>query len=279
MKIILQRQLIPRDDDLDAAKWAKDHGVDGLEAPLFGGGLAAVRRLADAAHATTPILSLCGNVDDQEKMSFHFVDADYSRRRASIEGCKAGLRLAGELGALGQIVPPMFGQPAAPDLSPLMDVATLQDKLMVEAIRELGPVAERAGTHLFLEPLNRYEQSYLRRQADGVRVIESSGSPAGGPVSLLSDFFHMHIEETDTPAALREAGPHVGHVHLADNTRMEPGSGDIDFRAGFKALAEIGFDGGLSYECQVSGADATEKERTLKRSLEHVRTCLSEAGA
>ncbi|MBV7331813.1 TIM barrel protein [Chloroflexi bacterium TSY] len=62
----------------------------------------------------------------------------------------------------------------------------------------------------------RYEQHLLRRQADGVEIIQRAGEPPG--VALISDFFHMHIEETSTPDTLREVGKYVAHVHMADNT-------------------------------------------------------------
>jgi sugar phosphate isomerase/epimerase len=125
-----------------------------------------------------------------------------------------------------------------------------------------------------LEPLNRYEQHYLRKQSDGVRIIEQSGV-AG--IGLLSDLFHMHIEETDSPRALREAGRNISHVHLADNTRMEPGSGDIDLVAALKALAETGFTGYMAYECGISGDTAEERAANLAKSLDYVRDCISKA--
>ena len=82
-----------------------------------------------------------------------------------------------------------------------------------------------------LEPLNRYEQHYLRKQEDGVRIIRAAGVEG---IGLLSDLFHMHIEETSTPRAIREVGPYISHLHLADNTRMEPGTGDRCPLCGFR---------------------------------------------
>ncbi len=122
---------------------------------------------------------------------------------------------------------------------------------------------------LLLEPLNRYEQHLLRRQQDGIDIIEMAGDPEG--VALLSDFFHMHIEETDSPEAFRQAGKYVGHVHVADNTRMEPGTGDIDWRAGLQALKDIGFDGYLAFESAVSGTDPLQ---SLQRSVDFLRETL-----
>ena len=270
MKIALQTGLIPGDTIPDKQRWAADHGVEGLE-------IGARECTEENAEATlrayedspVPVVSICGNP------SFDFLDPSREKRQKSLRECRQVLSVAGKLGAVGQIVPPIFGPPRLPDLSPLEDAVSLEKRLLVELVKELAEAAGAAGTLLLLEPLNRYEQHLLRRQADGVEIIERAGSPPG--VALISDFFHMHIEETDTPAALRAAGRHVRHVHLADNTRLEPGSGDIDFAAGFRALREIGFTGYMAYECGLSGKDAAAKEAALIKSLAHVRGCIAEA--
>jgi sugar phosphate isomerase/epimerase len=33
-------------------------------------------------------------------------------------------------------------------------------------------------------------------------------------IGLLADLFHMHIEETDSPQALRDVAKFVSHLHL-----------------------------------------------------------------
>lgn len=274
MKIALQMGLLPGDNASDKAKWAHDHGVEGLELGIWGGGVAGMKRDAEGINGLVPIVSVCGNTNPAGEPHFHFLDPDITLRRASIDGSREILEFCGSVSAAGQIVPPIFGGPVVPDLSPVVSIAELEDQLMVAALKELGPLAQEHKTMFFLEPLNRYEQHYLRKQSDGIRVIEAAGV---GGVALLSDLFHMHIEETDSPRALRDAGKHVGHVHLADNTRMEPGTGDIDFVAAFKALKEIGFNGYMAYECGVSGDTTEERANNLAKSLDFVRDCISKA--
>ncbi len=104
-----------------------------------------------------------------------------------------------------------------------------------------------------------------------MEIVERRGIPA---VGLISDFFHMHSEETSTPEALRAAGRHVRHLHLADNMRLEPGTGDIDFTGAFKALKEMEFTGCTAYECGISGPD---REASLIRSLEYVVARITQA--
>ena len=106
-------------------------------------------------------------------------------------------------------------------------------------------------------------------------MIELAGAPAG--LGILADLFHMHIEETDSPQALRDAAKYVYHLHLADNTRHEPGTGDIDFVAAFSVLKALHFTGWLAYECSISGATPEEKAANLSKSLAFVRECIAKA--
>jgi sugar phosphate isomerase/epimerase len=268
MKIAVQLGLIPAKSVEDKQKWALDNGVDGIEISAWDYPVDKIDQARrDFASTRVPVSSICGNA------SFDFLDPDPRKRRASIDQCKQYLKLAGEFKAAGQIVPPIFGGPRLPDLSPLKGAIDLEKDLLVEICKELGDVAQAAGTLFLLEPLNRYEEHLLKTQAGGVEIITRSGHPA---VALISDFFHMHIEETSTPEALRLAGRHVRHLHLADNTRMEPGTGDIDFVASFKALLDIHFTGYMAFECGVSGAD---KDASMKKSLAYVRDGIAKARA
>jgi sugar phosphate isomerase/epimerase len=266
MKLALQLGLIPGSSLGDKQKWAADNGVEGIE--ISAGSYRPEQHdqaLKDFENSPVPVVSICGNP------SFDFLDPDPAKRRKSMDECKSTLSLAGRLGAVGQIVPPIFGGPRINDLSPLESAISLEKRLLVELCKELGDAAQAANTLFMLEPLNRYEQHLLRRQSDGGEICEKCGHPN---VAIISDFFHMHIEETNTPQAILDNAKYVKHVHLADNTRQEPGTGDIDFVAGFQALNQIGFTGYMAYECGISGPD---REASLKKSLDYMRECIRKA--
>ena len=203
MRISLQLGMVPAESASDKAKWALDHGAEGLELGVWGGGLDKCRRDAEEINGILPISSVCGNADPFGQPCFDFLDPDQEKRRKCIEGSRGILTFCGEVGAAGQIVPPIFGSPKAPELA---------DGLMDEALKELGPHAASCNTLFLLEPLNRYEQHYLRRVGDAVKAIVRSGQTAG--VGVLADLFHMNIEETDSPGALLGGAPWVRHVHL-----------------------------------------------------------------
>ena len=273
MRISLQLGMIPGTTTADKAKWARDHGADGLELGVWGGGLEKCQRDTDEINGLLPISSVCGNADPDGNPCFDFLDPDKDKRRKAIDGSKALLKFCGEVGAAGQIVPPIFGGPKVPDLAPYKTAIELEDGLMTVALQELAPHAAAHNTLFLLEPLNRYEQHYLRKLADAQRVIELAGAPKG--VGILADLFHMHIEETDSPQALRDAGKYIYHLHLADNTRHEPGTGDIDFVAAFRVMKEQNFTGWLAYECSISGATPEEKAANLAKSVALVRGFLA----
>ncbi|MDH7569891.1 MAG: sugar phosphate isomerase/epimerase, partial [Armatimonadota bacterium] len=62
----------------------------------------------------------------------------------------------------------------------------------------------------------------------------------------------------------------LGHVHLADNTRKEPGSGFTDFRSSFKVLKEVGYTGYMALECGLTGPAA----EVLPRAAAYLRRCM-----
>lgn len=271
MKIVLQLGLIPGASTLEKVTWARDAGADGIELGAWGG-IDLLRRDADICQSILPVTSICGNCDATGAGSFDFLDPDPLKRRKSLDGSKAILKLCGELGAVGQVIPPIFGPARVPDLSPFASAIDLENGLMTAMLHELGPIAAENNTLVLLEPLNRYEQHYLRKLSDAKAAIERASSPAG--VAVLADTFHMHIEETDSPRSIHDAGNYIKHVHVADNTRFEPGTGDIDFVKIIRALRDVGYDGYLAYECSVSGETVAQKQVALAKSIAFLRAVI-----
>ena len=273
MKIVLQLGLIPGDSTQEKVTWARDAGVDGIELGAWGG-IELLRRDADICQNILPVTSICGNCDASGAGSFDFLDPDPIKRRKSLDGSVAILKLCGELGAVGQVIPPIFGPARVPDLTPFASALELEHGLMTAMLHELGPIAAAHNTLVLLEPLNRYEQHYLRKLTDGIAAIERAGTPPG--VAVLADTFHMHIEETNSPKSILNAADKIKHVHVADNTRFEPGTGDIDFAGIIKALRDTGYDGYLAYECSVSGESVEQKQTALERSIAFLKAAIAQ---
>jgi sugar phosphate isomerase/epimerase len=264
MKIAIQENLLPGETLTEKFDIAEELGIEGVE-------VQGRSRLYDRAGEyesalagrSFKISTICGQI------TFDWLDPDPAKRRASIAETKRNLDACGQFGAVGAIVPPIFGPPRIPDLSPWMDAVSLEKELLVEIVQDVAAHAHAVGTLLLLEPLNRYEQHLLRQQADGVEIIQRAGDPAG--VAIISDFFHMHIEEISTPETIRQVAPYIAHIHLADNTRLQPGIGDIDWRAGLQALKDIGYQGYLAFECRIEG----EPKAALKESVRFMRDVIA----
>ena len=129
-----------------------------------------------------------------------------------------------------------------------------------EALEQLGPRAAAAGVPLLFEPLNRYETNLINTTADALELLDGLRTKN---VKLLCDLFHMNIEEADVAAALRAAGPRVGHVHFADSNRRAIGLGHTDMPPVMQALRDIGYGGFLSAEILPLPDSATAARQTI----------------
>ena len=264
MKLSCQEGLVPGASFAEKIRNLEKYGFEGVE--LNGGALNDPAGLAErkAVLRDSPVKasSICGGCPAE------LIHADGKRRQACADALKKHLDYAAELGAVGPITVPIFnGNERVPDLSPWKSRTEMEKELLLAMLRSLAPHAEQAGTALLLEPLNRYEANCLPRQKDGAEIVRAIGSPG---VRLMADVFHMHIEEPSSPATLRDVGDCIAHVHLADNTRKEPGTGDIDFRAIMAALREVGFTGYMAFECGLSGP----AEEVLPKSAAFLKECM-----
>jgi sugar phosphate isomerase/epimerase len=170
------------------------------------------------------------------------------------ERCRAMYREAAsvcaEIGAVTEIEFEYGPQIPLPLFDPFQKLDEAQKAEFLVFYAEMLDIVAGTEGRILLEPINRYESKYLNLVADNLELIEAVAHPNAG---LLPDVFHMSIEESDLPAALRAAGSQVAHVHLGDNNRLLPGHGHLPWAEIFLALHEIGFDGSVNLECSTSG--------------------------
>lgn len=199
-------------------------------------------------------------------------DFDESKRLQGISDISRILECASEIGAKGIVVPAAWGMfslrlpPMVPPRSSEEDRRTLLDSL-----GRLEKVAEATGTLVYLEPLNRYED-HMINTLDIARDIIINGGFRN--VKLTADFFHMNIEEADIAKSIIDHKELIGHIHLADSHRYQPGSGHMDFISGFRALGRIGYEGYMAFECRVLGENPAEEYR---KSVDYIKQCIVKA--
>jgi len=195
------------------------------------------------------------------------LDPDPAERETMVRDSKEILSIAADLGAIGMIMAPIFGPPRLPDLSPLHTAVGLEKLLIAKIVEELGAHAEKVGTLVLLEPLQRGETHFWNRLEEALECAQTVGSPA---VKIMADFFHMNIEEPRIDESIRAAGDWIRHVHLADSHRAQPGTGHTDFKSGFAALQEIGFQDYMALECRIEGDPTT----ALPECAKFLRNCM-----
>jgi D-psicose/D-tagatose/L-ribulose 3-epimerase len=131
----------------------------------------------------------------------------------------------------------------------------------VTVIRRLAERAAASGITLGLEFVNRYESNLLNTSAQTVEYIAEVGSPN---VVVHLDSYHMNIEEADFRQPVLDAGDRLGYVHIGENHRGYLGQGHIDFAQLFGALAEVGYDGVITFESFSSAVVSPDLSLTLR---------------
>lgn len=142
-----------------------------------------------------------------------------------------------------------------------------RDECMVRLTKNfkiLDEAARNAGLDIVVEVVNHYETDIFYTSKSLVDYLDANDFTN---LKAHLDTYHMNLEETDFPAAIRYAGDRLGYVHFADNSRSYPGSGVIDFDGILGAMKEIGYNGYYSVEC-LPGDNA---EETARRALEHLK--------
>lgn len=196
------------------------------------------------------------------------MDSDPQMRVACRSMYREAAQVCAQIGAVTELEFQYGPQDPLPLFDPYERLNPEQLDAFVEVYRELADVTNGSDAFVLLEPLNRYESRYLNRVSDCLDILNAVDHARSG---LLLDFFHSAIEEADIAAAIRLAGSRVKHVHLADNNRLLPGRGSINWEDCFAALREVGFDGYVNLECSTSG----EPAQTLPAAAAFLRRLMS----
>ena len=164
---------------------------------------------------------------------------DEGQRARSVQYVKDCVTLVEELeGEVISVVPGTVGK-LVPDATPEEEWGWA-----VEGMKEIYAHARAAGVRIAIEPINRFETYFINRGAQALALAEAVGPDCG----VCLDVFHMNIEEADTFATIREVGDRLANFHVADNNRMAPGMGDLDWPRIVEAVRAVGYDGALSAE-------------------------------
>ncbi|MDR1465538.1 MAG: TIM barrel protein [Oscillospiraceae bacterium] len=141
----------------------------------------------------------------------------------------------------------------------------VQHTNIVAALRAALPVIEGSGVTLVLEPLNalvNHQGYFLTTAAEGAGIIREVNSPQ---VKMLFDVYHQQITEGNLIHNIRAYRNEIGHFHVGDVPgRNEPGTGEINYRNVFRAIAATGYDGFVVFECGLTEAVETVTEKMFR---------------
>jgi D-psicose/D-tagatose/L-ribulose 3-epimerase len=123
----------------------------------------------------------------------------------------------------------------------------------IEIIRELCDVGADHGVTIGLEAVNRYESNMINTAEQALAFADAVGAPN---CTVHLDSYHMNIEELDLASPIERSAGRIGGIHLGESHRGGLGTGTIDFRQLFGALARTSYPGPITFESFSIGAVA-----------------------
>ena len=221
----------PMIDDLKAT------GFDGIEIPIGDGDLSFYQKIGDKLSnlglGCTAVTSL---FDDGNPVS-----PDATIRAAAVDQMKWRIDMGAAMGT--EVIAGPFhsafasftGEPPTED----------ERKRSAEVLSHAAEYAATQNIILAPESLNRFE-CYLYNTLDDIAtLIHTVDHPN---LKMIFDTHHANIEEKNMADAIRRHADIIAHVHISENDRGTPGSGQVNWEEVFKTLHEIGYDQWLTIE-------------------------------
>lgn len=244
------------DDQTSCFARAKALGFDAVEISLISGPDTPINAIrAELDRCDLDVFCSMGLPPDKDITS-----PDEKVRREGIDYLKRCVEAAARVGSpiLGGLpYVPWLHFPKTENLSPFRERSA-------QAMRDVAIAADNMGITLCTEIINRFETYIFNTVEEGLSFLAMIGHPA---VKLQLDTYHMNMEEDNLPAAIQQAGSHIGHFHCADSNRKLPGRGHIEWTAIKSALDEVGYQGALVLETFPNPAAETGRTVNTWRSL------------
>jgi D-psicose/D-tagatose/L-ribulose 3-epimerase len=215
----------------------KQNGFDGVEVSLFKPADFAAADIRKGTEANGLECTICSVIT--KDLSLISDDADV--RRKTITHLKDCAKAASEAGAK-LIAGPLYSPVG---YLPGRRRTTDEWKRAVEGYQSVASTFAAHGVTMAIEPLNRFETYFLNTAADAAELCDQVNHPS---IGILFDTFHANIEEKNIADGYRTVARHLKHVHTCENDRGIPGTGHVEWKSVFEALAEIKYDGWLTIE-------------------------------
>lgn len=169
------------------------------------------------------------------------VSPDPAIRKKAIEQMKWRIEMAAIMGV--QVIGGPFHSAFASFTGEPPDAE--ERKRSAEVLRPVAEYAQKYSVVLTPESLNRFE-CYLYNTLDDISVLIKEVDHPN--LRMIYDTHHAHIEEKNMRDSILKHRDLIAHVHVSENDRGTPGSGQINWDSVFKSLHEINYDGWLTIE-------------------------------
>ncbi len=116
---------------------------------------------------------------------------------------------------------------------------------VIDTLKDVAAEADRRGITLALEACNRYETYLYNTLADARETVLAVGADN---LKLHADTYHMNIEENGFYDPIVNTGDLLDYIHMSESHRGLVGSGTVNWKEVWQALATIEFDGHLVLE-------------------------------
>jgi D-psicose/D-tagatose/L-ribulose 3-epimerase len=144
--------------------------------------------------------------------------------------------------------------------------------------KNLKIVAKRAedkGIMLAIEPLNRFESSFINITEQAIQLMGLVDSPN---LKIMMDTFHANIEEKSIVKAIELAGNNLIHIHANENDRGTPGKGHVPWIEMAASLKKYNYNGALVIETFSTIVKKMAKSAAIWRELAPSQDMLAEEG-
>ncbi|MBZ0302541.1 MAG: sugar phosphate isomerase/epimerase [Anaerolineae bacterium] len=148
-------------------------------------------------------------------------------------------------------------------------------ELLVKQLRGLAEYAGDQGVMLCVEPLNRFETSFINLATQAIEVVDRVAHPS---CRVMLDTFHMNVEESSLGDAIRAAGSRLAHFHACENDRGAPGSGHVPWSNVAAALKDIQYDGPVVIESFTDKVESISRAAAIWRQLAPSQDALAANG-
>jgi D-psicose/D-tagatose/L-ribulose 3-epimerase len=148
-------------------------------------------------------------------------------------------------------------------------------RVLVDQLYHLASYASELGVTLAIEPLNRFETSFINLSSQAMAIVDQVAHPS---CQIMLDTFHMNIEETSLGDAIRSAGSRLRHVHASENDRGTPGAGHIPWQEVAAGLRDIGYNNAIVIESFANSVKTIARAAAIWRPLARSQDALAQEG-